>query len=472
MDGEGGRPRSNVRKTAVLIACANIFAGFANLLTNNYTTYSWTDLNGLDHGMYAACMTVCGFLLTVVACISGVVITKTRTKWGQVIPWLAVLPPVCMAGGLLTFSGWGSGTVSKTIVLCVAYILAMGTTDLITAARTTLYGKMAGDNYQARTTYVSAHWLGSNVSVLISGAAALTLVGFFGGGNQQRGFVLTELVFTVMVLAGYAILILAGRKSDPSNLTVSFARQETKKISAEETETEKISVKEMLKGIVTNRCICACILSDISRFTGYFAMEALMVYQCKYVFSDINAMTMVLTISGFTCIAGNYLAPCIVKKLGGRKKNMEVFGWLTGLSSLAIGVAGKSPLGFTVWLSLAFFFMSFIDSVDYAMYLDAGEYHLNQTGKDIRAFFVSMYGLSVKFSQAVSAIVVGLVLKAVSYEAGMQFDAAQRGRFSWLVALTMAVGYGVLPAVIMRFHPVSDKEMERVAIENEKRRMI
>lgn len=449
----------SVKKTAILIATANIFAGFANLLTNSYTAYSWTDLNGLDHKLYASSMTICGFLLTIVACISGVLITKTRTKWGQAIPWLVVLPPICMIGGLLTFSGWGNTTTEKVIILCVAYILAMGTTDLITAARTTLYGKMAGDNYQARTTYVSAHWLGSNVSTLIAGAATLTLVAWFGKNNQQKGFVITELIFTVLVLLGYVILILAGRKSDvPENFSKS------------ENNTEKIRVTEMLKGIVTNRCIWTCILSDVSRFTGYFAMQALMVYQCTYVFDDINAMTLVLTISGFSCIAGNYLAPYIVEKIGGRKKNMEMFGWLTGLSSLAIGVIGKSPLGFTICLSLAFFFMSFIDSVDYAMYLDAGEWHLNKTGKDIRAFFVSMYGLSVKFSQAISAMLIGVVLGAISYHSGMNLDSAGRTKLSWLTALTMAIGYGVLPTLIMRFHPVSDQEMEQIAIENEKRR--
>ena len=451
--------RKSVKKIAVLIATANIFAGFANLLTNSYTAYSWTDLNGLDHKLYASSMTICGFLLTIVACISGVIITKTRTKWGQAIPWMVVLPPICMIGGLLTFSGWGNTTTEKVIILCVAYILAMGTTDLITAARTTLYGKMAGDNYQARTTYVSAHWLGSNVSTLIAGAVTLTLVAWFGKNNQQKGFVITELIFTVLVLLGYVILILAGRKSDvPENF------------SKNENNTEKIRVTEMLKGIVTNRCICTCILSDVSRFTGYFAMQALMVYQCTYVFDDINAMTLVLTISGFSCIIGNYLAPYIVEKIGGRKKNMEMFGWLTGISSLAIGVIGKSPLGFTICLSLAFFFMSFIDSVDYAMYLDAGEWNLNKTGKDIRAFFVSMYGLSVKFSQAISAMIIGVVLGAISYHSGMDLDAAGRTKLSWLTALTMAIGYGVLPTLIMRFHPVSDQEMEQIAIENEKRR--
>ena len=83
-----------------------------------------------------------------------------------------------------------------------------------------------------------------------------------------------------------------------------------------------------------------------------------------------------------------------------------------------------------------------IDVYKRQMYLDAGEYHLYQTGNDIRAFFVSMYGLSVKFSQAVSAALVGLILGSVSYKAGMVLDTAGKTRFSWMLGLTMAIGYG------------------------------
>ncbi|RHR30271.1 hypothetical protein DWX43_08865 [Clostridium sp. AF19-22AC] len=445
-----------IQQTAFLIAAANIFTGFATPLTNNYTTYSWTDLNGLSPELYASCTSVMGILMTALACISGILVTKTRSRWGQTRPWLIILPPVCMAGGILTFTGWGSSAAEKAAILCVAYILAYGTNDLITAARTTLYGLMAGDHYEARTIYVSYHWLGSNVGMLIAGGVTLTLVNLFGKNSQHRGFIITEIIMTVLVLLGYGMLVVMGKKSDPSN--IADVRKKKK---------ETVSIKEMLKGIVTNRCIMSCIFSDVFRFTGYYAMIGITVYQCTYVFDNMNAMTLVLTISGFSCVLGNYCAPYIVEKVGGRKKNMQIFGGLISISSLMIGIFGKSQVGFIVCLSAAFFFMSFIDSVDYAMYLDAGEYHMYRTGTDIRAFFVSMYGLAVKISSALSAIVIGLMLKGISYHAGIVLDAVGKTRLSWYTALTMAVGYG-MPVLIMKLHPISDKEMAEAARANVK----
>lgn len=448
---------SGVQMTAILIAFANIFTGFATPLTNSYTSYSWTDLNGLDPTLYASCTSVMGILLVGVMCISGIIVTKTRSRWGQTRPWLMFLPPIFMAGGILTFSGWGRTETEKIIVLCVAYILAYGANDLITAARTTLYGLMAGDDYEARTVYMSYHWLGTNIGMLIAGGAALALVHFFGRGSQQKGFVITEIVLTVLVLIGYFMLAYMGKNYDIPNT----------KPDVREDKRKKINVAEMIKGVLTNRCILCCVGSDICRFTGYYALMGISVYQCTYVLEDINAMSLVLTISGITCVIGNYFAPYVVKKIGGRKKNVQLFGGLTGLFGLLIILFGKSISGFVFCISMSFFFMSFIDSVDYALYMDAGEYQLYKTGKDYKAFFVSMYGISVKIASALSAIVIGCMLKGISYKAGMAMSMAEKNKLNFFTALTMSVGY-CIPIIIMRFHPISDREISIIMKENSK----
>lgn len=448
--------KGKIRKTAIGIAVANIFTGFATPLINSYTSYSWTDLNGLDPSIYASCMSVMGIFLVVVMCISGILVQQTRSRWGQTRPWLMFLPPLFMTGGILTFSGIGRSTTEKVIVLCTAYILAYGANDLITAARTTLYGQMAGDNYEARTTYVSYHWLGTNIGMLIAGGAALTLVEVFGKGSENRGFVITEIILTVLVLIGYFMLVCMGKKYDIPNI---LQDEESKKI--------KINILEMLRAIITNRCIICCIASDIFRFTGYYALMGISVYQCMYVLEDINVMSAVLTISGISCVIGNYLSPYIVDKIGGRKKNVQLFGGLTGIFGFLIGIFGQSKPGFIICLSLSFFFMSFIDSVDYAMYMDAGEYQQSITGKDYKAFFISMYGIAVKMSSALSAIVIGFILNGVSYQAGMVLDQTRKTTLNWFTAMTMGIGYCV-PIFIMKLHPVSDKDIERISKENMK----
>ena len=448
---------NKVMKTSVMIAIANILIGFALPITDSYFAYSWTDLNKLSVNSYSACMSVIGTALTVVSCISGIIVNKTRSKWGQNRPWLVALPVLCMAGCILAFSGLGGSSVGKTVVLCVAYILAYGTTDLITCARTALYGQMAGEDSDARSMYISYHWVGTNIGLLIAGGVALTLVDVFGKGNQQRGFMLAELLLTVFVVAGYLWLVWMGKDADPANNKVS---------NNEKLEQRNANIKDMVKGVLTNRCAVVCILCDIIRFSGYFAMSTMMVYICTYVLGDIKTMSLAYTISGFTSIIGNLLAPKVCEKLGGRKANAIVFGLLCGGASFLIGVFGKSTVGFLVCISLAYFFMSFTDSVDYAMYIDAGEYYLHKTGKDIRAFVVSMYGLTIKIAVAAAAVILGAALNAINYTEGMTLSAGKSSVLVWICACTMGIGY-CLPVLLLKFiHPVSDKEMATIIKEN------
>lgn len=449
--------KSKVFRTSIFIAIANIFIGLALPITDAYFAYSWTDLNKLSVGSYSACMSAIGLGLTVVSCLSGVIVNKTRSRWGQNRPWLVILPILCMCGCMLAFSGFGGSTVGKTVVLCVAYILAYGTTDLITCARTALYGQMAGGDSDARSMYISYHWVGTNVGMLVAGGAALSLVELFGKGNQQRGFVLAELVITVFVVGGYLWLVWMGRDADPAN---------NKAAHNEVLEKRESSIADMIKGVLGNRCAVVCILSDICRFTGCFAYSTVNVYVCKYVLGDINAMSLVVTISGFSAIVGNVLAPKVIEKMGGRKKNSILFGILTGGSALLIGVFGKSTAGYIICASLAMFFMSFIDSVDYAMYIDAGEYYLNKTGKDTKAFIISMYGLTVKIAVSLAAIVLGAALAAINYSEGMNLTGAMSTKLVVICGATMGIGY-ILPSVLLKlFHPVSDADMARIIKEN------
>ena len=56
------------------------------------------------------------------------------------------------------------------------------------------------------------------MGMLIGGGITLSLVNFFGNGSQHRGFVITELIMTVLVLFGYAVLVYIGKNYDlPKN---------------------------------------------------------------------------------------------------------------------------------------------------------------------------------------------------------------------------------------------------------------
>ena len=87
-------------------------------------------------------------------------------------------------------------------------------------ARMSLIANIAGANSEGRNMLVSRQWMGSNVCYIISGFAVVPLVGFLGSGNETVGFLLTQAIFTVIVMAGSIWFAVAVKDYDPDNRNV------------------------------------------------------------------------------------------------------------------------------------------------------------------------------------------------------------------------------------------------------------
>lgn len=300
---------------------------------------------------------------------------------------------------------------------------------------------------------VSRQWMGSNVCYIISGFAVVPLVGFLGSGNETVGFLLTQAIFTVIVMAGSIWFAVAVKDYDPDNRNVAAQK------------TERVSFLEMIKAVIVNRQAITVVISDILRFTGYYVLASMMIYRCTYVIGDMMAMSIVLSASSFFAFLGNMIAPVIAPKLGGRKRTIAIFGLLTGLAFSSIGIFGKTLWGFVISCGIAYFLMSFIDTLDAMLYVDAGEYWLHKTGKDTRPYLVSMYNVAVKVAMAIAGLVLGMLLTALNYTPGEVISASGATAMTWVTGLAPGLGY-LLPVIVMLFHKISDKEMEKIIQEN------
>ena len=109
--------------------------------------------------------------------------------------------------------------------------------------------------------------------------------------------------------------------------------------------------------------------------------------------------------------------------------------------------------------------MSFLDTIDVPMYLDSAEYWQHKTGKDTKAYMLSMYSVAVKIAIAVSTLALGAILKLIDYTPGMVLDSAGATALCWATALGPGLGY-LLPIVLLLIHGVSDKEMAVTIKEN------
>ncbi|QBE99618.1 MFS transporter [Blautia producta] len=451
-DSRGG----TIRKIGIVMLFSNLMMGFALTMAQNYASYSYTDLAGIDTSMMATCMFVVNSVAVVITLVSGAIVSSTRSRWGNFRPWLLLANGVCMTGGFLIFFNVGNSMLLKAVIISIGYLFANASMDFIYTARMALIANVAGADSDARNRLVGRQWQGSAVCYIISGFAVVPMVTLLGSGNETLGFLLTQAIFTVIVMGGSIWLFRATKEYDPDNS------------GSSQKEIEKVKFIEMVKAVVTNRQALTVVLSDIARFTGYYVLASMMVYQCTYVIGSMMAMSYVLMAANFCSFLGATIAPVITPKLGGRKRTIMFFSLLTGAAFVSIGIFGRTLWGFVISCGLAFFFMAFIDTLDSMLYMDAGEYWLYQKGKDTRPYLLSMYNVAVKVALALSSLALGGILTAINYTPGATLGAEGANVLTWATGLAPGVGY-LLPLVIMLFHKVSDKEMDVIIKENAER---
>ena len=442
-----------VQKMGIMLAFTTAMMGFMLSMLQNYATYSYTDLAHIDPGMMAMCMFLVNCVGVVVTLVSGAIVSVTRSKLGRYRFWLLVGPAIAMFGGFLIFFNVGDSMILKAVVITIGYLLANSTMDFVFASRNTLIGIIADKDTDARNTLIGRSMQGQTACMIISGFAVVPLVRILGSGNQTVGFLLAQAIFTVVVMAGSIWLITATKDYDPDNS------------NAEKVKAQRVPFTEMIKAVITNRLARTVLVSDVVRFTGYYVLFNMMVYQCTQVIGDMVAMSYVLTASNFCAFLGSSLAPIACEKLGGRKRTVQVFGVLSGIAFLSIGIFGKTLWGFTISCSVAFFLFYFLNALDPMLYMDAGEYWLDKTGKDTRPYLISMYNVAVKVALSLSSLVLGAVLVAINYQPNVILTGADATKMTMVIGLAPGLAY-LIPVLIMLRHNVSDKEMGEIIKRN------
>ncbi len=168
---------------------------------SNYLLYFYTDVYGISVG-------IAGTILLVARCIDGVdapvwgmILDRTRSRWGKYRPWFLWLAVPYALFGVLTFLTPDLSNRGKVLYAALTYIvcgiLYTGVNTPVTAILSVLTPHPA-----QRVLLTTYRMIGGKVGVLLVSALALPLVALLGRGNDKRGFMLTMPLFA----AGAALL--------------------------------------------------------------------------------------------------------------------------------------------------------------------------------------------------------------------------------------------------------------------------
>jgi Na+/melibiose symporter-like transporter len=167
------------------------------------------------------------------------------------------------------------------------------------------------------------------------------------------------------------------------------------------------------------------------------------------------------------------MAP-VARKAG--KRNSAITSALFGVVCMAlIGLFAHQNVWFYIVASAVLGFgAALVGTVGVNLFLDAAEYQLYKTGKDSRAFVMSLYNLPMKIGLAVSSLIAAFLLTNSGYtqeiiDGALVPSMANPQRFVWWFGMILAAIYLVSMLMYTFLYKITDAKAAEYVAENQKR---
>ena len=386
--------------------------------------------------------------------IMGVIVDRTKSRFGKARPWLLRMCIPFAVSGILLFSVPASmGDTAKLVYVFITYNLT--STVIYTAINvpySSLNALMTQDPYERSVLSIFRNVLATCGTLLIN-LVTLPLVQFFGDNASAW----TKTFFVLGFLAIVAFLI-----------NFAFCKERVKPASADESgKAQDVPVKEGILALFKNKywIMMTCVLA---LFFLYYAINGgTTVYYAKEILGDENLVSTVNGIYNAIQIIGMFLIAQLVKKYG--KRNVFSIGLVLAtigmlvlelgggtmpiivISSLIRGV-GNACGGATMWAMVS-------DTIDY------GEW---KTGYRTEGLVNSACSFGYKIGNGVGSALLGLILEIGGYVGDAAVQTASAVSAIRLCFVWIPIGVFAACFVILRFYNL-DKEFTGIISDLEKR---
>lgn len=430
--------------------------GFSTLITTVASTY-WavflTGAVGLETAIMASILSIASIVDLVSVPVIGIIIQKVNFKSGKFRPWLLLGGVTAALFRWLSFTDVGLTGAAQAVWFGAAYILCYVGYNLAYTAFSGILPLMVTDPSD-RQAYSAAKTMCNSIGKFIFSLFSVSLVAFFGNGNDAKGYSMLALIIGALVIFGFAQLFILTKKIDvPSNRPA----KGTEKVIAK--DEYKASIWEMIKFTISKPFLIY-LAGASCKGSAFFIITALAAYYYSYVVGNKNMLTVYLSLSTFLMIGGSFLAPYVSKWIKGTKQT-----YMLGMGIYAACLAlayffGQNAISFTVLLSIAYVGYSIAHATEMTVYSSIIDYTQWKTGRDLKPFMMSLFQLVPKIGTTIGSLVMGFGLVAVGFNADNVTDSAVSGiriLFSALPSLILILGIA-----LFIFFPLTDDKVRKM----------
>jgi Na+/melibiose symporter-like transporter len=391
----------------------------------------------------------------------GGIIESANFKSGKYTPWLGFSRYIIYAGLILLFLPLDIPLPLRAFLIVVAYLMVNTMSSFVTTVQYGVLSLLAGPSMDNRNRLVIAGVRLMTVAMVLTSASSAPVRNFVAGlvGTTRYTYIILAAFYGLFYLVALTLLSSVAKPHDQPNDPSKAALR------------PKITVKDMIRCVVTNQQLIIYLISGTLYFIGLFAPMQMVAYYYIYILNDprLLLMALAMTITTLFNLVSTMIGPKIGLKLG-RKKARFVGQLLSCISSVCIiffaahhvavyiaimcfaGLAGALYSGFG---------MSYI--------MDCGEYGYWKTGIDNRIVTNSLANIPMKVSQFVGGSLGLYGLSLIGWRTGMEVTPDFTRKFMFLLGGLPALCYFAASMMTLLLYKIDDKEAALYARENAER---
>jgi GPH family glycoside/pentoside/hexuronide:cation symporter len=430
-----------------------------------YFTYFYTDVFLIPASVAATMFLVSRLWDGVNDPLMGILADRTKSRWGKFRPYLLWLCVPFAIAGVLTFTTPDFGMTGKIIWAYATFILIMMLYTAINIPYTALMGVISPSSIE-RTSVSSIKFLFAFAAGIIVSATLLPMAQYLGGGNDQKGW---QLSFVVYGIAAIIFFLIAFKGTRERVLPP---------------KSQIPNLKQDLKELVTNKPWLILLATTITFILFVAVKGSVTVHYFKYVigvqdlklpFLGAKTYDFITLASAFNTVGQiasllGVLAVTYIAKMLGKKKTFLLYFIIAIFSTGILYFLTAKQLG------LIFFFQiigSFtggpLSVLLWAMYADTADYAEWKKGRRATGLIFSASTMSQKFGWAFGAYLALTLMSQVGFQPNeAQNPDSLRGLL--LLFSLIPAGLGIVSVLISLAYPLNDKRVAEIELELGERR--
>ncbi len=383
--------------------------------------------------------------------LMGVISDRTRSRWGKFRPYLlwTALPYGALA--VLAFSTPDLGPDGKVIYAAVTYLLLMTAYTAINLPYSSLGAVMTADSHE-RTSLNTYRFVCAFVGQLIVSGLALTLAGYFGGGDSAKGYRLTVTLFALIAVVLFMVTFLSTRER------------------IQPPATQQNNLRKDFKTLLGNRPWVILAVVGVVSFVMFALQNLSVAYYFKYYIGREQSVQLFNVVGSVALIVALPFSKPLAQRFG-QKRVFIGSSLLSGLFFILLYLPAAQSIGWIYALNVLAK-MAYAPAVPllWTMIADAADYGEWTTGRRATGLFFSAATFAQKGGWGIGGALAGWLLAAFGYvqQAAEQTAVAVTG-----IRLLISVFPGVLYmscALALLFYNLDAATVETMKRELEERR--